>query len=78
MALRLNSGLFLCRTRVWFPGPIWQLTTIYNSSSRGPNDFFFWPFEAQGTHVIIHAYMLTKHSYICKVDFKKQHVKRIR
>ena len=39
-----------CRgPQVWFPAPIWQLTTVWNLSSMRP-DALFWPVWAPGTH----------------------------
>ncbi|EDL92232.1 rCG51676 [Rattus norvegicus] len=33
---REQQPLFFQRTQVQFPAPTWLLTSIYNSSSRGP------------------------------------------
>lgn len=38
--LKLKTDYFVCqvqKTQVWFPTSMWQLTTIYNSSSRECN-----------------------------------------
>lgn len=56
LAQWLRHLLLSQKTRVPLPASTWQLTTLWNSSSRKPS-MLFWPLNALGTYVICrHAY----------------------
>jgi hypothetical protein len=61
---------------VWFWTFTWQLTTIYNGSSRRPNTFF-WPLWTPGT-CMAHRHTLRLNIYthkIIKINFNIQFIK---
>jgi hypothetical protein len=57
MAQQFDQLFLLQRTLVWFLAPMWQLTTICNSTSRGANASS-WPpgrlLYAHSTHKLTH------------------------
>lgn len=57
----LEHSLFLQKTLVWFPLPIGQLTTTYNSGSRWFNALFWPPLALQPLCTL--TYMKTKHLF---------------